>query len=48
MDQIQEKLKSDIHNSSKELYYKPLEENISFEKYLDLMSDKDQITLCRI
>ena len=47
MDQIQQKLKSKIDYSSKEFYYKPLEENIALVKYLNLLSYKDKITLCR-
>ena len=47
MDQFRQKWKSDIDNSPKALCYRLFKENLEFEEYLDLLSDKDKITFCR-
>ena len=35
-----------MENSSKGICYRLFKENFEFEKYLDILSDKDKITLC--
>jgi hypothetical protein len=42
-DQFQQKWRSDIENSPKELSYRLFKENFEFEHYLD----KDRIAYCR-
>jgi hypothetical protein len=34
-------------NSSKGICYRLFKENFEFETYLDILSDKDRITLCK-
>ena len=47
MDQFQQEWRSNIENSSKEIYYKIFKENFEFEPYLDLLAYKNIITLCK-
>jgi hypothetical protein len=46
-DQFIQKWRSDMENSSKGICYILFKENFEFETYLDILSDKDRITLCK-
>jgi hypothetical protein len=46
-DQFIQKWRSDMENSSKDICYRLFKENFEFETYLDILSDKDRITLCK-
>ena len=46
-DQFQQTLLSNMRNSSKASNYILFKENCDFEDYLDILSDKERITLCK-
>ena len=46
-DQFKQTLFSNMRNSSKASNYMLFKENCDFEDYLDILSDKERITLCK-